>query len=236
MYRSQLLLQQLGISQWIPRTEQTVQQPEGQLWRDQQDVSGTISPESLVQAQVVAKVIETHSLKAEMAARVKPPVPMPNHQAEMTQPETAVHTSAVGQDVLEDEIEHPQTIAFDYHLLVHEKFVLCAEINTENEQRLFNQIVKACHASLAFIQWPLAIDVWQMNDYVLQSYLKGVFAIHQDKVFLHLGELPFPVVENIFSEQKSCASLQQLLESPEQKRALWQQLYPLVYDAESNNA
>lgn len=237
MYRSQLLLQQLGISQWIPRSEITVSQPKGLLWRDQEDVAPLSSVVQNVQSQDVVKVADQHLQgKADL-----------QHARQILKDQSAVIKNQAAADsamnplveqkiLAEEVVEVSQTISFDCHLLLHEKFVLIAQIETEHEQRLFNQIVKACHASNGFIQWPLAIDSWAVNDDVLPSYLQGVFSNYQNKVCVILGELAFPLLEDVFSTQKKCASLQQLLESPQQKQALWQELYPLVYDIEPNNA
>lgn len=230
MYRSQLLLQQLGISQWIVRSEATVLQPQNLLWRDQEDVAGVPHDQNL--ASVVVKVADQSNPAQALVQK------QPIQQVKSFVKDDVTVTATTQQAIIlpSEVVDAPQTIHFDCHLLLHERFVVITQIDTTQEQRLFNQIVKACHASSGFIQWPLAIEMWSVNDDVLPSYLQGVFANYQDKVCVILGEAPFPLMGNVFSAQKKCASLQQLLESPQQKQALWQELYPLVYDIEPNNA
>ena len=232
MYRSQLLLQQLGISQWIPQTTDTVKQATALLWRDQDEAPVmTALPSNPVVTIAQAHKIDTpvqalrESILAEQKATIAP----------QTSDVSDANDVAKNQPV--DVIEAPKTIAFNCHMLVHENFILFAEISTEHQQKLFNRIAQACHVSeQRLLQWPLTIEYWDVNDWALEAYLKGVFATHREKVCVLLGEVALPESKNYFKQQIICANLEQLLESIQQKRALWQQLYPLVYDVENQNA
>ena len=231
MYRSQLLLQQLGISQWVPKLTEIVTQPAALLWRDQDEapIVHTLVPKVVVSdVQTPVSNIPPQSLRESVANQQSTHV---SQTDEISNLEKTVEDSAV------DIIEAPKTIAFNCHMLVHENFVLFAEINTEHQQKLFNRIAEACHVSgQRLLQWPLAIEFWDVNDVVLDAYLQGVFAQHRQKVCVLLGEVALPNPKSYFKQQIICANLEQLLESTQQKRALWQQLYPLVYDVENHNA
>lgn len=237
MYRTQLLLQQLGIRQWIPQDQPTMVTRNHLLWRDQ--LADEILPPVKVNDALVG--LESHTKPADINtldtvnALVRTATSgdeLHQHQGESA----SVHAlnALDGIDNLEN--IYPATINFTCHILLHERFILIAQLSNEKEQRLLNNIQAACHASAFLLQWPLSIETWDMNDVVLQSYLAGVFAVHQEKVCFSLGDPPFELPMCYQNTVKNYASLQQLLESAEHKRALWQALYPYVYDAETNNA
>lgn len=231
MYRSQLLLKQLGIHQWIPQQQPTALYQADELWRDQNVDSEARSAVALALAPHQPLLKETAVATSTL------------HALPLAALQQSDQISPVAKDAdLEPEFieviknQYPASISFNCHVLVHEHFIIVAKIEGEEQQRLFNQIQLACHAETFFMQWPLAIDTWDMNDHVLQGYLHGVFATHQDKALFSLGEPEFSLPNVLDKTLKKHASLQQLLESAEQKRALWHALYPYIYDAETNNA
>ena len=229
MYRSQLLLKQLGIQQWIPQQHSTANYKADELWRDQNVDTQAHTPLSV---NIPSSIVREKSLHEQSANNHLSTHGQPSQQ-HVPQP---IVESTVATSIESVELQHPATISFNCHVLVHDQFVVLAQIENEQQQRLFNNIQKACQASVFFMQWPLAIEAWDINDYVLQGYLQGVFATHQEKAIFSLGEQEFDLPYAFNQTLKKFGSLQQLLESAEQKRALWQALYPYVYDAETNNA
>lgn len=234
MYRTQLLLQQLGIQQWIPQQQATLVHKANVLWRDQMADEVPLAPR--VDVSVVAQdlKIKPTRLSRDLPSSV---AQVSAAVGELPQPAVTALPIPIIQSTTDILVEvYPATVHFTCHILVHDRFILIAQMSNEQEQRLLNNIQAACHASVFLMQWPLAIETWDMNDVVLQSYLAGVFAVHQQKICFSLGDPPFELPLCYKDTLKMHASLQQLLESAEHKQALWQALYPYVYDAETNNA
>ena len=224
MYRSQLLLHQLGIQQWIPQQQVTQKTSANVLWMDQEiDHQAFVASAPVAVVNAPVQRIETNVIATKAV--------LPSQTKEVQEQQTFIqsNTSSIG---LIEEPEYSQDIKFHYQVIANDRLIIVANVENEQEQQLLNNICKACHASIFHLQWPLALATWDMNDFVLQGYLQGVFAIHQQKTLIHLGEIESEQFLDFAKQFKRYASLKQLLESAEQKRALWQALYPLIYDVE----
>lgn len=225
MYRSQLLLQQLGIQQWIPQQQITQKVSADVLWADQQvDAQAIVVSMPVAAPTIVARNIDQHALSPlkQISPAVEP----------LNQEKAVAHVESSPVSDLVTEPEYPQEIHFNYQVIVQDQLVIVAHVSNEKEQILLNNISHACHASSFYLQWPLPIETWDMNDFVLQSYVQGVFAAHQQKLFISLGEIQLESLQGFQQQFKRHASLQDLLKSPEQKKRLWQVLSPLIYDTE----
>lgn len=224
MYRSQLLLQQLGIQQWISKQQVTQQVTADMLWTDKEVEHQIVTTNLITQPQKLTQTVQTQSDISQATAKNE----IQDHH--LLDQSTVVSAILVETDL--QEIEYPQDIYLNYQVITHEHFILLAEVHADQEQTLLDNICKATHADAFFLQWPLALETWDMNDYVLESYLLGVFAIHKDKQWFALGEIDQTPFKSLNKQFKLYASLKQLLETPVEKKALWEGLFPLIYDTE----
>lgn len=247
--RQQLLLQQMGIRHWIPRQQITAKKTSDVLWRDQlieiglplhqikatQQIPPLANNEEKYHedAKTNLQNVVTHSKDTQLQNSINPQI----ETKTLNRDDLSVSENnlKVIKDIENAEIS--QKITFQFDVLIHENFLIFAEIHNELEAKLFWNIQKACFAEHHLLHWPLHIQRWESSDLMLESYLQGFFAFHAKKTLFFMGDLalnrldddllPHDVLKN-----GQCASLQQLIDSPEQKRALWQKLYPLIYAVE----
>ncbi|MCH4247153.1 MAG: hypothetical protein LKF82_04845 [Acinetobacter populi] len=245
--RQQLLLQQMGIRHWIPRQHITAKKSVDVLWRDQ-SIEIDPSLDSVMQTQQTIlptnnsreNKIEASAINLQKVVLHDNTVQLLDHTTSQIQAKASnVDISPSSKNELEiiENTTVSQTIEFQFDVLVHEKFLIFAEITSELQRKLFLNIQKACFAEHHLLKWPLHIQSWESNDLMVKSYLQGFFAIHARKTLICLGDLILSQLDDDLLQQDSlknnqCASLQQLIDSPEQKRALWQKLYPLIYAVE----
>ncbi|MFU8927173.1 hypothetical protein [Acinetobacter puyangensis] len=245
--RQQLLLQQMGIRHWIPRQQITAKKSVDVLWRDQSiEIDPSLDRAMRTQQTMLPKnnsrenQIEASAINLQKVVVHDNPVQLPDSTTSQIQAKVSnTDIPAPSENHLEiiENTSVSQTIEFHFEVLVHEKFLIFAEITSELQRKLFLNIQKACFAEHHLLKWPLHIQSWESNDLMLESYLQGFFAIHARKNLFCLGDLALGQLGDDLLQQDSlknnqCASLQQLIDSPEQKRALWQKLYPLIYAVE----
>jgi hypothetical protein len=223
--RTQLILKQLGIRQWLARDSITRAVSTGVLWRDQhckqsQPVTATSSDDG--QAMAVSTVPE-HSAHPPLRVVDLPPAEQ-------------IHSITTPVRVGPSDTLPRDDLRLDYQVLIHDRFILLAEVGQQQHMQLLTQIANGCHAQQQPLTWPLAIANWPWHDQVASAYLQGYFYQHQHKTLVLLGDCGFDVQARVnFQQTLSAASLQQMLDSPTDKWALWQMLYPHVYQLESKD-
>lgn len=245
--RQQLLLQQMGIRHWIPRQQITAKKSVDVLWRDQSiEIDPSLDRVMPTQQTILPtnnsreNKIDASAINLQKVVLHDNTVQLLDHTTSQIQAKASnVDISPSSKNDLEiiENTTVSQTIEFQFDVLVHEKFLIFAEITSELQRKLFLNIQKACFAEHHLLKWPLHIQSWESNDLMVKSYLQGFFAIHARKTLFCLGDLVLSQLDDDLLQQDSlknnqCASLQQLIDSPEQKRALWQKLYPLIYAVE----
>ncbi|KAA8734979.1 hypothetical protein F4V57_04270 [Acinetobacter qingfengensis] len=221
--RTQLILQQLGIQQWIDRQTPTIQHRTDILWRDHlvEPKSASIlqKPHSITQADQTSETL----VKEKISPKIDDVVVIEDF---------SVITDRVSKDAVAI-LPLQQNIYFDYQLMVHDQILLLAQINNQQEMQLFQGIVQACFATQQQLKWPLMIENWEMHDQLVETYLQGYFFEHQQKILIMLGEIQLPLQNLQFKQFHITQSLQQMLDSADYKRSLWQLIYPYIYDIES---
>ncbi|OUY07121.1 hypothetical protein [Acinetobacter populi] len=245
--RQQLLLQQMGIRHWIPRQQITAKKSVDVLWRDQSIEIDPSLDRAMPTQQTILPTNNSRENKIEASTINLQKVVGHDNTVQLSDHTTSqIQVKASNVDIspsLKNDLEIienttvSQTIEFQFDVLVHENFLIFAEITSELQRKLFLNIQKACFAEHHLLKWPLHIQSWESNDLMVKSYLQGFFAIHARKTLICLGDLILSQFDDDLLQQDSlknnqCASLQQLIDSPEQKRALWQKLYPLIYAVE----
>ncbi len=242
--RQQLLLQQLGIQQWIVRAQYVERKNLDSLWRDQHEVEdATFHVPQNLSLTAQDKIAKTQAIQSEQQQGL--PVQtlyddVYHHNLPSLHKTISVdidQTTLAVQPVIQNEAKPvSQNISFDYQVVLHDKFLILAESNDSTQRKLLHHIQNACFAEQSHLKWPLNIQSWDSEDQLVHSYLQGFFAIHRSKLIIILGEdelLPSLCADQF--QQFNAPSLQQMIETPTQKRLLWQKIYPLIYDIEQND-
>ena len=226
--RTQLIIQQLGIQQWLPRQQPSRAASIAILWRDQ-DFS-----RSVAQPRVIA-----HGMHAQSDQQIQQPSSIAHNVVNFTDdiaPQNLKPSHANADLVVSsplpvlDEIKPLSYMQrLDYQLLVHEQFVILAAVQNSTEMQLLQNIASCCTATLQSLSWPLPISSWDMHDLLLESYLNGFFYAQQQKCCIVLGECDENIKQLHFAQRQHAAPLAQLLRSAEAKSALWNLLYPYIY-------
>lgn len=228
LQRQQLLLQQLGIQQWIPRQQDVEHKKLDILWRDGKE-----------EAEFSSEIVLIPPSPPEMTQTNVPPAIQNQTSPSMTV--TLAETSVIEpiavdtqQEKISTETALSQTIVFDYQILIHEHFLIFAEIHDSAERTLLNNIQKACFAEQTQLKWPLHVQHWDSADQWVESYMQGFFALHSQPLLILLGDMVLPQCVHT-REVFTAPSLQQMLETPLQKRILWQKVYPLIYEISTDS-
>lgn len=228
--RQQLLLQQLGIAQWVAKTQVTHTASMAVLWRDQHDdVLQTSNTD--IRLEVPAQQATAKQDTANQAVVQNEQPFIKEGTASQTVQDIVPTETVVG-------VKHDQqqSVEFNSQILVHDKFVIFVDMpQHDNERRLLSNIQKSCLVTQFTLYWPLQINGWDEQGLFLQSYIQGFLAIHGDKKLISLGEHALLDVLATSSSNLpiiKMASLAQMITSPLLKRDLWQLLYPLISSAE----
>ncbi len=219
--RSQLLLQQLGIQQWIPRQQPVRRAQTEQLWRD-----GLKSED----AEYVSSSIETTPTLAspsiaQQRSTLRPVIEKTKAPKETLEQTNNTEITGNIDSVAEEVIK--QDIHFDYQVLVHEQFIILAVVTDAKQQQLYHHLQNACNAIHTQLKWPLSIDGWIGHDGLVDTYMMGFFAAHQPQLVILLGEIVCNLDSALTVYQ--APSLAELLQQPLLKQSLWQKIYPLLY-------
>ena len=193
------VLASLGIDLWVPDFLPSQQNVATSIWRDQ-STTEIISEIVRPQSQPEAKSIPEHP-----PAQHKLPHPAP--LAEITALKEEIVREAIYVEAFQ-----LQAIALEYCALVIEATQLSLE-----QQQLWQNIVQALPAQKYALNWPFPLLNFQDGRGV-QSYIQGfIDGLSQGKTVIALGSIPN--ANGIKVTQ--AASLQEMLDQPLLKKALW---------------
>lgn len=223
--RSQLLLQQLGIQQWIPRQQLGRPVQTEQLWRDglkdEDEKYSASPPREITSTLAPPSIAQQRSTLQPIIEKIKAPREMLEQAANID--------VAINSDV-PPEAEFGQDINFDYQVLVHEKFIVFAAVTDARQQQLYHNLQSTCNALHTQLKWPLNIDGWLSHDGLVESYMTGFLALHQPELVILIGDIRCPLDSALNIYQ--APSLAELLQQPLLKQSLWEKLYPLLYQTD----
>ena len=203
------VLESLGIDLWVPDFLPSQQNVATSIWRDQSTTE--IVPEIVrPQSQPEAKSIPEHPF-------IQHKLPHPASPAEIaTQPIEQEVVTALKEEIVREAIHveafQLQAIALEHCALVIEATQLSLE-----QQQLWQNIVQALPAQKYALNWPFPLLNFQDGRGV-QSYIQGfIDGLGQGKTVITLGSIPN--ANGIKVTQ--AASLQEMLDQPLLKKALW---------------
>lgn len=240
--RQQLILKQLGIQQWISRGQSTVQANQDRLWRDQYPEQNAQKQNHVDKTPVPLADQSTHALKTaaiedqnqtkkvlslKTSIEHRQPDDQPHNDVNLNTADTT-HTEILDTDLEQHALA--QQISFEYDILIHEHFILFAEVETQSDRQLLQNIQKACFAESFQLKWPLNLTFWDTVDHLASAYLQGFFAVHSTKKLITLGDLQVTKFDDFVLQYETCPTLKQMQQQPELKKVLWSVLYPLVYE------
>lgn len=203
------VLASLGIDWWVPDFLPSQQNVATSIWRDQsatEIISEIVRPRS----QPEAKSIPEHP-----PAQHKLPHPVPPAEIATQPVEQKVDTALkeeIVREVIHVEAFQLQAVALEHCALVIEATQLSLE-----QQQLWQNIVQALPAQKYALNWPFTLLNLQDGRGV-QSYIQGfIDGLSQGKTVIALGSIPN--ANGIKVTQ--AASLQEMLDQPLLKKALW---------------
>ena len=203
------VLASLGIDLWVPDFLPSQQNVAASIWRDQ-STTEIISEIVRPQSQPEAKSIPEHPPKQHK-------LPHPASPADIvTQPIEQEVVTALKEEIVREAIHveafQLQAIALEHCALVIEATQLSLE-----QQQLWQNIVQALPAQKYALNWPFPLLNLQDGRGV-QSYIQGfIDGVSQGKTVIALGFIPNA---NSIKVTQS-ASLQEMLDQPLLKKALW---------------
>lgn len=218
--RRQLLLQQMGIQQWIPRQQATVYGHSAVLWRDEQLQSADTVDADLFQTTQLSPP----QVKTRLSDNIQPsPI------QSQTQPIKPADHSEYHEEFIEKEPIFSQNIRFQYIVLLHAQFILLTTVEDAPQQQLLRDLQKVTHSQWLQLNWPLDLPLWKWHDGWVNAYLAGFFTVHQDKKIIvlgdnHLSKYYPPLVDRA----TTAPSLAQMQQDAQYKRQLWYMLQPLL--------
>ena len=202
------VLASLGIDLWVPDFLPSQQNVATSIWRDQS------TPE------IVSEIVRPHQPEAKSI----PEPPLVQNKLPHQAPPAEIATQPIEQEVvtaLKEEIVREaihveafqlQAIALEHCALVIE----AAQLSLE-QQQLWQNIVQALPAQKYALNWPFPLLNFQDGRGV-QSYIQGfIDGLGQGKTVIVLGSIPN--ANGIKVTQ--AASLQEMLDQPLLKKALW---------------
>lgn len=203
------VLASLGIDLWVPDFLPSQQNVAASIWRDQ-STTEIISEIVRPQSQPEAKGIPEHPL-------VQHKLPHPAPPAEIaTQPIEQEVVTALKEEIVREAI-HVEAFQLQAVALEHCALVLEATQLSVEQQQLWQNIVQALPAHKYALHWPFPLLNLQDGRGV-QSYIQGfIDGLSQGKTVIALGSIPN--ANGIKVTQ--AASLQEMLDQPLLKKALW---------------
>ena len=203
------VLASLGIDLWVPAFLPSQQNATTSIWRDQ-STTEIISEIVRPQSQPEAKSISEHPLVQNKLPHQAPPAEI------ATQPIEQEVVTALKEEIVREAIHveafQLQAIALEHCALVIEATQLSLE-----QQQLWQNIVQALPAQKYALNWPFPLLNLQDGRGV-QSYIQGfIDGVSQGKTVITLGSIPN--ANGIKVTQ--AASLQEMLDQPLLKKALW---------------
>lgn len=203
------VLASLGIDLWVPDFLPSQQNVATSIWRDQ-SATEIISESVRPQSQPKAKSIPEHPLVQNKLPHPAPPAEIATHPIEQ-ETVTALKDEIV-REAIHVEAFQLQAVALEHCALVLEATQLSLE-----QQQLWQNIVQALPAQKYALNWPFPLLNFQDGRGV-QSYIQGfIDGLSQGKTVITLGSIPN--ANGIKVTQ--AASLQEMLDQPLLKKALW---------------
>ena len=203
------VLASLGIDLWVPDFLPSQQNVATSIWRDQSTT------------EIISEIVRPQS---QPEAKSIPEPPLAQHKLPYPAPPAEIVAQPIKQEVvatLKEEIVREaihveafqlQAIALEHCALVIEATQLSLE-----QQQLWQNIVQALPAQKYALNWPFPLLNFQDGRGV-QSYIQGfIDGLSQGKTVIALGSIPN--ANGIKVTQ--AASLQEMLDQPLLKKALW---------------
>ena len=202
------VLASLGIDLWVPDFLPSQQNVATSIWRDQS------TPE------IVSEIVRPHQPEAKSIPEhppVKNKLPHPAPLAEIaTQPIEQETVTALKEEIVREAI-HVEAFQLQAVALEHCALVIEATQLSLEQQQLWQNIVQALPAQKYALNWPFPLLNFQDGRGV-QSYIQGfIDGLSQGKTVIALGSIPN--ANGIKVTQ--AASLQEMLDQPLLKKALW---------------
>ena len=203
------VLASLGIDLWVPDFLPSQQNVATSIWRDQ-SATEIISEIVRPQSQPEAKSIPEHP-----PAQHKLPYPAPPAEI-VAQPIKQEVVATLKEEIVRETI-HVEAFQLQAVALEHCALVIEATQLSVEQQQLWQNIVQALPAQKYALNWPFPLLNLQDGRGV-QSYIQGfIDGVSQGKTVIALGFIPNA---NSIKVTQS-ASLQEMLDQPLLKKALW---------------
>ena len=203
------VLASLGIDLWVPDFLPSQQNATTSIWRDQ-STTEIISEIVRPQSQPEAKSIPEHPPVQHKLPHPAPPAEIVAQPIE--QEAVATLKEEIVREAIHVEAFQLQAVALEHCALVIEATQLSLE-----QQQLWQNIVQALPAQKYALNWPFPLLNFQDGRGV-QSYIQGfIDGLSQGKTVIALGSIPNA---NGIKVTQS-ASLQEMLDQPLLKKALW---------------
>lgn len=203
------VLASLGIDLWVPAFLPSQQNATTSIWRDQ-STTEIISEIVRPQSQPEAKSISEHPLVQNKLPHQAPPAEI------ATQPIEQEVVTALKEEIVREAI-HVEAFQLQAVSLEHCALVIEATQLSMEQQQLWQNIVQALPAQKYALNWPFPLLNFQDGRGV-QSYIQGfIDGLSQGKTVIALGSIPN--ANGIKVTQ--AASLQEMLDQPLLKKALW---------------
>lgn len=203
------VLASLGIDLWVPDFLPSQQNVATSIWRDQ-STTEIISEIVRSQSQPEVKSIPEHPSIQHKLPHPTPPAEIAAQSIE--QEVITVIKEEIVREVIHFDAFQLQAVALEQCVLVIEATQLSVE-----QQQLWQNIVQALPAQKYALNWPFPLLNFQDGRGV-QSYIQGFFdGLSQGKTVIALGSIPN--ANGIKLTQ--AASLQEMLDQPLLKKALW---------------
>ena len=203
------VLASLGIDLWVPAFLPSQQNATTSIWRDQ-STTEIISEIVRPQSQPEAKSISEHPLVQNKLPHQAPPAEI------ATQPIEQEVVTALKEEIVREAI-HVEAFQLQAVSLEHCALVIEATQLSLEQQQLWQNIVQALPAQKYALNWPFPLLNFQDGRGV-QSYIQGfIDGLSQGKTVIALGSIPNA---NSIKVTQS-ASLQEMLDQPLLKKALW---------------
>lgn len=203
------VLASLGIDLWVPDFLPSQQNVATSIWRDQ---SAT---------EIISEIVRPQS---QPEAKSIPEPPLVQNKLQHPAPPAEIATQSIEQEVvtaLKEEIVreaiHVEAFQLQAVSLKHCALVIEATQLSVEQQQLWQNIVQALPAQKYALNWPFPLLNFQDGRGV-QSYIQGfIDGLSQGKTVIALGFIPNA---NGIKVTQS-ASLQEMLDQPLLKKALW---------------
>ena len=203
------VLASVGIDLWVPDFLPSQQNVATSIWRDQSTteiISDIVRPQFQPEIQSIPK-------HPPVKNKLSHPAPVAEIAKQPIEQETVTAlTEEIVQEAIHVETFQLQAVAMEHCALVIEATQLSME-----QQQLWQNIVQALPAQKYALNWPFPLLNFQDGRGV-QSYIQGFFdGLSQGKSVIVLGSIPN--ANGIKVTQ--AASLQEMLDQPLLKKALW---------------